>query len=276
MKIAISIALFAVLICTTHFASAQVADSTKREKIQFKISAHYNSSLNYYGRIDSLKSKGFFMLAEIWLTPKFYVNAAPVFVFNKYQSLDYAGSVTTFGYLNISKKWISNVYLLKPFYKESSKLVQSALKAQSGGSITFLNKILNISAGVDIKYSDKFDYGAMVGIDHVLRKEFKNSILIIDPTLSLNAGTQNFSRTYTKKSGAILPRQVAVTENIQAFNLLSIEASIPIVYTKSKIQLITTPAYVVPKNLLKPEGRPDLSEYGENIFYTTLAIKYSF
>jgi len=269
--------LLVVLFSNIHFSLAQTTDSTKKEKAQFKISINHNSGLNYYGRTDSLKSKGFFPLAELWFTSKFYVNAAPVFVYNKSQSFEYAGSVATVGYLKVSKKWIHNFYFLKPFYKESSELVQSALKAQTGASFTFLNKILNISVGGDIKYSNQFDYGAMAGIDHVFRKQLKDqSVLAINPSFTLSAGTQKFSNTYTKKTGGLLPRRQLVTENVQAFNLLSMEASLPVIYAKDKLQFIATPAYVVPKNLLKAEGRPELSETGRNLFYTTLAVKYSF
>lgn len=271
-----SIYLFLFLLLAASFSFAQNSDSTA-SKSQFKISINHNSGLNYFGRTDSLKSKGLFPLAELWFTPKFYVNAAPIFVYNKFQAPAYAGSVATIGYLNVSKKWISNLYLLKPFYTESSELVQSALKAQTGGSFTFLNKLLNISAGGDVKLSDKLDFGAMVGIDHIFRIENKNkSVLVFDPSLTFNAGTQNFSKTYSRKSGGILPREQKVTKDYQEFNLLSIEASLPIIYAKGRMQLIATPAYVVPKNLVNIQGRPDLSETGKNMFYTTLTVKYAF
>jgi hypothetical protein len=216
-------------------------------------------------------------MAEIWFTNNFYVNAAPIFVYNKLQSMNYAGSVATMGYLSVSDKWISHLYLLKPFYKEASDLVQSALKMQSGASFSFLNSVINLTAGGDVKLSDRIDYGATAGIDHIFRKENKdNSVLVLDPSLTINAGTQNFSNTYTKRTGGLLPREQRVTETYQNFNLLSVEASMPVIYTKEKFQIIATPAYVMPKNLLKVAGRPDLSETGENMFYTTVTVKYNF
>ena len=128
-----------------------------------------------------------------------------------------------------------------------------------------------------MKFSDKIDFGATAGLDHIIRIQNKNnSVIVIDPSIALNAGTQNFSRSYTKKTGGLFPRQQQVTENVQAFNILSIEASMPLIYNKGKMQFIATPAYVMPKNLLQVEGRPDLSETGENMFYTTLTAKYTF
>ena len=265
------------LLLLSVLSNAQTTDSTQKAKAQFKISVNYNSGLNYYGRTDSLNSKGIFPLAELWFTPKFYINAAPVFVYNKVQSLEYAGSVASLGYLNVTKKWISSLYLLKPFYKEASELVQSALKAQAGASFTSLNKIVNFSFGGDVKYSDQLDFGANVGLDHLVRIENKDkSVIVIDPSFYAYAGTQNFSRSYRKKTGGLFPREQQVTETYKQFNVLSLEASMPLIYSKGKMQVIATPAYVMPKNLLKVENRPDLSELGKNMFYTTLALKYSF
>jgi hypothetical protein len=271
------ISAFAIANSEAQETTETPKDSTKGPGVQFKFSLNYNSGLNYYGRTDSLKSKGVFPLAEIWFTPKFYINAAPVFVYNKLQSLNYAGSVATLGYLNVTKKWISNLYVLKPFYKESSELVQSAMKVQAGASFTALNKVLNISFGGNASYSDKFDFGATAGLDHIFRKQYKdNSVFVVDPSFTINAGSQNFSKTYKRKTGGIFPREQQVTETYQQFNLLSFEASMPIIYSKNKWQLIAIPAYVLPKNLVKVENRPDLTETGENMFYSTVTVKYLF
>ena len=265
-------------------ASSAQTSNTKGDstgsKAQFKLSVNYNSNLNYYGRTDSLKSTGVFPLAELWFTPKFYINAAPIFVNNKVQSFDYAGTVATIGYQNVTDKWISSLYLLKPFYKKSSGLVQSALKAQAGASFSSLNKVLNINFGGDIKLSDKVDFGLSAGLDHLIRIENRdNSVLVIDPSFYAYAGTQNFSNSYIKKSaGSLLfPSSGSrVTENVTRFNVLAYEASVPLIYANGKWMVLFTPSYVIPQNLVTVEGRPDLSERGEKLFYATVGLKYSF
>ena len=261
--------------------AAQAQNDSATTKPQFKLSVNYNTSLNYFGRTDSLRSSGFFPLAELWVTPKFYVNAAPIFVNNAVQNFDYAGTVATIGYQNISPNWITGVYLLKPFYKESSELVQSALKAQSGVNLTYRNKIVNINAGGDVKFSDKVDYGATAGLDHVIRIENRDkSVVVFDPAFYAYAGTQNFQRSYYKKnnSGFLLfpGRDQVVTEEVSRFNVLAYEASLPIIYAKGKVMLIATPSYIMPQNLVTVPNRPDLSERGENMFYATLTAKYTF
>jgi len=263
--------------CQLSFAQG---DSTQKQKPKFKIGINYNSGLNYYGRTDSLKSTGVFPMAELWLSKDVYVNAAPVFVNNAVQSMEYAGTITSLGYLHSTNKWITNLYLLKPFYKQSSELVQSALKAQTGASFSRLNKILNITVGGDIKYSDKIDFGATAGVDHLIKKQLEDkSVLVIDPSFYTYAGTQNFTNTYYKNKGGFLlfPGSTEqVNENVTQFNVLAYEFSMPVVYAKGKWMALITPSYILPENLITVANRPDLSERGENMFYATVGLKYIF
>ncbi|MER3472208.1 MAG: hypothetical protein C4330_13055 [Chitinophagaceae bacterium] len=275
--------LITLLILIYSISAVAQSDSIveKKTKPTFKLSLNYNTGLNYYGRTDSLKSTGVFPLIELWINDGLYINAAPIFVNNKSKSFDYAGTVASIGYqFNKSKKWMANIYLLKPFYKESSELVQSALQAQSGTSISLLNKYLNLNVGGDIKYSDKLDYGANIGVDHLIRIENKDtSVFVIDPSIYVYAGTQNFTKTYYKKTNASLlmpATQQMVTKKVQTFNVLAYELSVPFVYAKKHWQLIATPAYVLPQNLVTIPGHSEQSERGENMFYGTVAVKYSF
>lgn len=273
-KIRLFLCSLALIIFEVTFAQA---DSSEAQHVQLKIGLNYNSGLNYFGRTDSLKSTGFFPMAELWFTKDIYVNAAPIFVNNAVQSMEYAGTVTSLGYLHATEKWISNLYVLKPFYKQSSQLVQSALKAQAGVSFSRLTNVLNLTLGGDAKFSDKVDYGATAGVDHLFRKQFQNnSVLVIDPSFYTYAGTQNFTNTYNKKRNGFLlfpGNNEQVTENVQRFNVLAYEFSVPVVYARGKWMLLFTPSYILPQNLLKVPGQPALSEQGENMFYATAGVK---
>jgi hypothetical protein len=271
--------LFVLLVTATYSVHAQ-SDSTEKKKPQLKISANYNSNLNYYGRTDSLKSSGYFPMAEFWITPEFYINAAPIFVNNKVQFFVYAGTVSTIGYQHLTKKWITSVYVVKPFYQQASQLVQSALKAQASASVSYLNKFMNVTVSGDVKFSDRVDFGTTAGLDHHIRIENKDkSVLVFDPSFYTYAGTQQFSKTYTKKKkGNLLfpDTEQQVTQRVQQFNILAYEVSVPMIYAKGKMQVLITPSYVVPQNLLVVPGRPDLTEQGQNTFYTTVGVKYTF
>ncbi len=250
-----------------------------KDKPQFKLGVYYNSNLNYYGRTDSLRSSGFFPLAEFWINKHFYVNAAPVFVNNAVQSFEYAGTVTTAGYMfNDLKRWAGHIYFVKPIYKDNSDLVQSALKAQAAMTFTLQNKILNLTAGADAKFSDKTDIGGTFGLDHIIRYAWGKNVFVIDPSAYLYAGTQQFAKTYYRKNSLLIfpVGDEQVTEKVNRFNVLSYELSMPVIYARGKFQAMFLPAYVIPRNLLTVEGQPSLSERGKDMFYATVGAKVIF
>jgi len=262
-------------------AAQTVSDSTEeKDKVRFKLGVFYNSNLNYYGRTDSLHSSGLFPVVEAWLNKNLYITAAPVFVINASDGFDYAGTVAIAGYrFGKENKSAGNIYFVKPFYKDNSQLVQSALKAQVAASGSWLNEVINVTAGGDIKLSDKFDFGVSAGLDHIFRYELSGpSVLVIDPSAYVHAGTQQFTKTYYKQSSFLLfpGVQQQITEEVSNFKILSYEFSVPIIYAKGKFQLLVTPAYVLPQNLVTVASRPDLSERGKNMFYATLGTKWTF
>ena len=209
---------------------------------------------------------------------KFYINAAPVFTFKSNKNFEYAGAVTTAGFLYNNGKSATHIYLLKPIYKENSELVQSALKAQAAFNYSWLNKIVNVTVGVDAKFSNSTDFGATAGIDHIFRIPLIKGTVIIDPSAYLYAGTQRFIETYRQKNNSpLFPRpDRIVTEEVKKISILSYEFSTPVIYSSGKWMLLATPAYVIPQNLVQVENRPDLSEHGEKLFYVTLGARVSF
>jgi hypothetical protein len=260
----VSMVGLALLLSTNIFSQT---DSSKAD-IKIKIGVFYNSHLNYYGRTDSLRSSGVFPLAELWFTPNFYVNAAPVFVNNAVQNLKYSGTITTAGYrFNDQKKWAGNFYFVKPFYTENSELVQSALKAQVAAALTWQSRIINITGGGDVKFSNSTDYGAMAGVDHIFRMQLTNKmVLVANPSAYLNAGTQQFTNTdYKKNNFLIFPgTEQQVSETVKRFSILSYEFSMPLILARDKFQVLLIPAYVMPQNLTGP---------AKNLFYITAGAK---
>jgi hypothetical protein len=268
-----------IFICIILAAVHGNSQDTTKHTTEFKLGMFYNSHLNYYGRTDSLRSSGVFPLAELWFDKHFYITAAPVFIHNSVVDLAYAGTVVNAGYMFRNKKWAGNTYLVKPIYKDNSQLVQSALKFQGATSFSKLTRIINITVGGDIKYSDNLDFGASFGLDHLFRTEpGEGLVLVLMPSAYLYAGTQQFTKTSYKQSGFLwFPGvQQQVTEEVKNFNILSYEFSMPTVLAKGKFQFILNPAYVIPQNLVKVEGRPDLSERGKDMFYITAGMKVNF
>ena len=270
--------LATVLLPLFSFAQSDTSGNIaeQRSRASVKIGLFGINELNYYGRRDSLKSSAFFPVIELWADKHFYFSAAPVFIHNNSSTAVYAGTVTSAGYMFRNSNWGGNSYISVPVYKQGSGLVQSRLRLQATTSFSRLTKILNFTLGGDLKYSDRVDFGATAGVDHLFRRQFQNKwILVFVPSAYVNAGTQQFSSTRYKQNGLLLlpPVQQQVTTQTNKFNMLSYEFSMPTVLAINKLQIIVNPAYVIPRNLVVVEGRPDLSERGENLFYVTAGIK---
>ncbi len=261
-------------------ASAQTAKDTtsSTESTHLVLGASYNSGINYFGRVDSLHSKAYYPFVGVALKDGLYANATFVFIQNSLQS-QYAATLLEGGYnfKGHNGHWAGNLSVSRFFYQQDVNLVQSAVREMAAASITNLNKILNITLGGNVKWSDKADVGAQAGVDHIIRIPdiFGNDVLVIDPSAYAYAGTQNFTQTYyQKRNFLIFPMaDQQVTSTSQQFNIMAYELSVPVVYGYKKLNLILSPAYVMPQHLIVVPGRPDLSENGANLFYFTASIK---
>jgi len=228
-----------------------------------------NSGLNYYGRVDSLRSSAISPFIGVSLKNGLYINANFVFIHNRLESR-YAATLVEGGYKFVNKKgtWAGNMSTTKFFYQDNIDLIQSAVKQFVTASITCLNKIANVTLGADVKFSDQADPGLQGGLDHIIRfgKVFQKGVIVIDPSAYLYAGTQRFTQTfYQQKNILIFPSgEEAFTKEGKQFSLLAYEVSLPVVFAYGKLQFILSPAYVMPQHAFTPTG---------NLFYVTSTVK---
>lgn len=275
------VALFFLFTMKSMAQSTADSSTAAKQKITVKAGVNYNSHLNYYGRTDSLKSSGIYPGIEIGYAG-LYVKSDFIFINNSINSNQYTGSILSAGYnfKSNDEKVSGNIFASKFLYQDRSVLVQSAVKAQTGASISFNNKILNFNAGADAKFSDQTDFGVTAGLDHLERFPLKDNktVIVIDPCVYAYAGTQNFTNTYYKeKKFLIFPAgQEQVTENSRKFNMLAYEASLPVAVGTGHFIFTLTPSYIIPQNLVKVDGHPELSETGTNLFYVTAGVSVSF
>ena len=258
---------------------AQDSTETRQQSLSFKLGGFYTSRLHYYGRTDSLRSSGFFPIAELGLGKNFYMNAAPVFVINSAVGSRYEGTVATAGFRFLKQgEYLFHVYGVKPFYRDNSALPQSALQWQGAVSYSRFSQWLNVTVAADLKKSAATDWGSSVSLDHVFRKEWNKMVLVVDPTASLHAGTQRFTSTSYRKNGWLIFPGITeqVDEEVKRFTILSYEFSLPVVLAPGSWQLILSPSYVIPQNLVVPANRPELAEQGRSMFYVTAGARYSF
>ena len=256
-------------------------DTSQPKKNVFTAGINYQSKLHYFGRTDSLRSSGVFPTIGFQLKEGFYVNSNFILVNNNLSNLSYNGTVLEGGFrFPQTRNFSGNIFYTQFLYKNSSELVQSALKSQTGINLVYNNKIVNVNVGGDAKFSNKTDYGATAGLDHLfiyLIPQTKNAIAI-NPSLYAYTGTQNFTETYYEKRKVnvlglpIGGQQQQVTSTSTKFNVLAYEFSVPIVFVAGKFNASLTPSYVMPQNLVNVPNRPDLSENGKNMFYFSAGV----
>ncbi len=257
-----------------------VQDSIKANKKNvFNTSVNYVSRLNYLGRVDSLKSSGLFPIIGIESKMGLYANGTFIFTQNSAQPLTYAGTSIEGGYkFPESKHFSGNIFYTQFLYQQTATIVESALKEQTGVNLTWKNKFVNVTGGGDIKFSGQTDIGVTGAFDHLFifkLTSIKKAAVAINPTATINAGTQKFEQTYSKRVGGILGlpgTSLTGTENVSQFNVLSYEFTVPVVFVVNKFYAVLTPAYVLPQNLVTVKNRPDLSETGNNLFYVTATL----
>jgi hypothetical protein len=269
-----------VIICLS--LHAQHTDSTaiqkKKKKITFTAGVAFNSGLNYYGRTDSLKSQGIYPFAGITLNNGLYVFSNFIFI-NNAVATSYGATTIEAGYKfkNQTGNWRGNIFGARFFYNTDVKLVQSVVKEQAGMNLAHTNKIVGIYGGADAKFSNQTDFGAYAGLDHSFRFDSvgKKGVIVISPSVYSYFGTQRFSKTWMQeKRFLLLPvGQQAVTQSSNRFSVMSYELSCPVIYGIGKMNIIFTPAYVIPQNVITANGE---TQKADNLFYTTAALRFDF
>lgn len=255
---------------------SQESNVKEAQKDEFNASVNYQSALHYFGRTDSLKSSGLFPSVGFQSKTGLYAQGNFIFVQTTGQATGYTGTTIETGYrFPQSDHFSGNLFYSQFLYKEKSTLVQSALKSQTGINLSYLNKIVNINGGADLKFSNQTDAGVTLGLDHLFlfTKGLNHSAIAINPSVYVYAGTQKFTNTYFEKRGILgFPVTRQTTEQVTQFNVLSYELSLPVVFVSGKFNASITPSYVIPQNLVTVSGRPDLSERGKEMFYVTFGL----
>src|SRR5215212_2226371 len=88
--------------------SQNVQDSAKNE---FSASINYQSTLHYFGRVDSLKSSGLFPVIGLKSKTGLYLNSTFIFIQNSETSISYTGTILEAGYrFPYSRNFSGNIY----------------------------------------------------------------------------------------------------------------------------------------------------------------------
>ena len=264
---------------TVTDTSAVTTATAPADRTHLNIGVTGNSTMNYYGRTDSVKFRGLYPFVGIAFKGGLYVNASFVFIGNE-QDHEYAATILEGGY-NFGTKnghWAGNLSATKYYYQQNTDLVQSVIKGTAAASLTNLNRIANITAEADARISDKVDGGCQGALDHTIRISKvlgASGVLVIDPTTTVYAGTQHFTQTFLQEQKFLfVPMgQATLARNSQIFSVLAYEASLPIVYGYKGLNIMVDPAYILPQHVLNGNGEVMAAGAVSDLFYVTLTVK---
>ena len=242
------------------------------------IGSGFSSNLHYYGRTDSLKSNALIPNLSFEFGKGFFINASFIFINNKTKSVDYTAAVAGAGYKFGAEEGLAGSIYADKFFYQNNQLVQSSQTGQAGFSLSWLNKVADINLGSSVVFSDNTDFFTSLGLDHPFRFGKEATVFSISPTVTANAGSQNFTHSYLLKRNIFLfpLADEQFTQTSKRFQLLSYDISVPMEFVHNNLSIHITPGYVLPQNIIKVEGRPDLSENASNLFYFNIGASISF
>ncbi len=262
-----------LLIIILPFAKGKAQDTSEVRAVNFSAGISYSSTLNYYGRTDSIRMQGIIPTIGLAFRNGIYINGSGIFTIDARNS-NYAGLSVEAGYdfKMGNENWTGGIFLAKYFFEKEIRLVQSAINLSAGFKISNLNKVCNLSTGVEIKFGDNTDFVGYAGLDHLFKfSGLQKGNLFFDPSLYVYAGTQNSTREYYVKRNILFIPTGEETEvkQFRKLNVLSYEASAPILYSIGKLTLGVSPTFAIPQNLITQNER-ETTQNGQQLFYVTV------
>jgi hypothetical protein len=247
-----------VVIAQTNKGSSAKSemDSTFESHSYFKLSLNYLSNSIYYGRKDSTVSPYITPAIRYANKSGFYAEASVSYLPVSKQSRIDIGTVGA-GYIFYNKDSTleTEFYANKYFTNSNGNSVKSALKADMGANVSYDADFLIITGEVYGIFSTKADITTGLSFARYFELD-NNDEWSFAPTVTINAGTNNFYKTYftdikyAPRRRTILSGEPFIKPIIikKGFGILDYEVSTPIKYEGEKYGFYFTPTYTIPVN----------------------------
>jgi len=255
----------------------------------FKFGVSYLSNNVYMGRTDTATTPA--IIPSIKYTFKFglYFSGNLYYLPTKpKQKID--GGDLAAGYDgDISDDVSAGGSFTKYFFSSTSTQIASAISSTINGNINWDNDYLSPALNVDYNLNvqginNDFLLSPAVAHDFIVVGVFGDAdIFLISPTVTLNAGTQNFYDDYlTKKklkSKRLTKAQTALLTKYEGqlgqFGILDYELSAPIEYKSGHFIFQLTPTYAVVQNQLPKQIAAQLSDQSA-VFFVEVGVSLKF
>jgi hypothetical protein len=256
----------------------------------FKFGVTYVSNNVYMGRADTVTTPVIVPQLKYTLKSGIYFSGSLYFIPNKpKQKLDGADLEAGCDF-DITDDFSGGASFTKLFYSSSSTQIASSISSTFNVNFDYdIADIITPTFSTDYNLNKQGianDVLLSVGLAHdfITRGVFGDlDILLISPTITANAGTQNFYDAYlTKKSFKSVKRtklQNTIVSNyinkLGQFELLDYELSAPIEYKTGHFILQLVPIYAIVQNQL-PKGIAARLSDQSSIFYVEAGMSLKF
>jgi len=303
-KIAGVVLLVSLSLISVVQAFAEDQDSVQVKKSSFSVGLKYLSNNVYLGRIDSanimylVPTIGYYHKSGLHISASLsYQLDAGV---NKIDAVSIEG-----GYdFKIGENFSGGLSAEKYYYDMNSMSLNSVNNFGLSSNFSYDFSLFSLSAGAGLAFNDKTD----IISDFGLAKSIEVGKFAIEPTLKLNAGTQNYYNSFLVagkshltgnkghgkglgsvksagkgNSGTTTTTTTTTTETytvVQAsrYKILDYEISVPVSYNFHNFQFELSPTYSIPENaatILSSAGTVK-REVISNHFVLQLGVTYKF
>ncbi|MGZ3752644.1 MAG: hypothetical protein ACXVAU_15285 [Mucilaginibacter sp.] len=291
--------LLSIICSKTAFSQTAAVDtigdlkSVKKASIKFGV--NYLSNSVYLGRADTVKTP--IIEPEIKYTFKngIYFSGNLEYIPNRASKPLDAGSIAGGYDFDINNDWTAGVSFTKLFYNATSTQIGSSIGSTFNVNTDYdIAGIITPSLSIDYNIL-KQGFGSDILINAGLAHDFAKlgifstgDIGIISPTVTLNAGTQNFYDAFltlkkyklTKagkaKEAAAQKLLTAQDAKLSKFSLLDYEFSAPVEYKNGPVILSFTPTYAIAENQLPPRISKGLSGANSGLFFFEVGMSLKF
>jgi hypothetical protein len=286
------------MLCFTCTAFAgSLRDTTEKDTTKypcyFKLSADYTSNNVFMARTPKTATPIISPEAKYAFSWGLYVSATADYLpQNAKNNID--GGDATLGYdFDITDNLSGSASYTKLFYNVNSTQVGSSISSDFNASLDYdISDIItpSITGDYDINKqginNDEFA-GFSLSHDIIFEKLFGDKdLILISPTLGLNAGTQNFYDAYlTKKVLKSAKRTAAQNaliakfeQNVNQFQLLDYELTVPVEYKAGHFIFQFTPEYAIAENKFKSAAVAKALGVSDanSVFYFTAGVAWKF
>ena len=276
---------FSVLLLFVNLLYAQEQKKKSRPTTSyFKASLDYLSNAVYNGRKDSLVTPYYTPAIGYYDKSGFFISGSVSYLSSAAESRIDVFSIDLGYDFTASDKLSGGVYANKSFYNQSSSTVRSSLNAGLGAYLSYDAGIVAVQGGIDAVFSKSTDINANGSLSHAFNLG-EGEEWTLSPTVSFNAGTQNFYQDYFRnrkksfRANRNGNQNTIVVKGYNSFNVLDYELALPLAYEAKSWGLSFKPVYAIPVNPVSislNNGTTYTIEKLENSFYVEAGIYFKF